>query len=92
MGHQEATWTLNTTNLPTGTQSFRVVASAPTYFDRISTSLGPFGIRGALPPVMKSGSTSGTYTLDNIMGPDPQMVYFEAISSCGLNLGCYSTL
>lgn len=86
MGHQDATWALNTTNLPTGTRSFRVVAAAPTYVDRISTSLGPLGIRGALPPVMKSGSTSATYTLDNIMEPDPQMVYFEAISSATLNL------
>jgi hypothetical protein len=86
MGDTNSTWTVVTTNLPTGTQFFRVVAAAASYVDRISTSLGPLGIRGALPPVMKSGSASATYALDNIMEPDPQMVYFEAISSATLNL------
>ena len=42
-------WTLTTEPVPTGTNSFRVVASAPTYPDQISGPVGPFTIVAGLP-------------------------------------------
>ncbi len=56
-------WNLNTTNVPTGTQYFRVVASAPGYFDSVSAAVGPEIVLG-LPQLSDVGSflltTGGT--------------------------------
>jgi hypothetical protein len=46
MTHVDANWTLNTTDVPTGTQYFRVVASAPGYFDSASGPAGPETVLG----------------------------------------------
>ena len=43
-------WVLNTTDLPTGVRSFRVVASAPYFSDRISLVQGPFNILEGIGP------------------------------------------
>jgi hypothetical protein len=63
MINQDGTWTLDTTNLPVGQQWFRVVASAPTYVDRISPSWGAFNIEAALTPVTITTSGAGNYTI-----------------------------
>jgi len=89
MGDKDATWTLNTTNLPLGQQFFRVVASAPTYFDRISESRGPFNIEAALTTVTKTTSGSGYHTLsldDDSAMQDPVIVYEEAVFNAVLQL------
>jgi hypothetical protein len=86
-----STWALNTTNLPTGNVSFRVIASAPNYIDRDSASLGPFTIQPPLPTVVESSSTGGTYTLDSIMGPTPEQIYFNAVSNAVVKFGCTDT-
>ena len=39
-------WTFNTTNVPTGTQYFRVIAAAPGYFDSASVAEGPVIVLG----------------------------------------------
>jgi hypothetical protein len=83
MGDKDATWTLNTTNLPLGQQFFRVVASAPTYFDRISESRGPFNIEAALTTITKTTSGAGYHVLDLNADSDMQdpalMVYAMAV-------------
>ena len=85
MGHIDATWTLDTTNLPLGQQFFRVVASAPTYVDRISSSLGPFNIKAALTPVTITTSGTGYHVLDLDAPPEMQdpakMVYLTAVDN-----------
>ena len=59
----DGNWTLNTTNVPTGTQYFRVVASAPGYFDSVSAAVGPETVLG-LPQLSDVGffllTTGGT--------------------------------
>ena len=65
-----STWALNATNLPLGDTTFRVVASAPTYFDRISGNSPPFIIEPRLPTKAYSYSSSATYQLDAI---DPRI-------------------
>ena len=87
-----STWALNTTNVPTGSVSFRVIGAALTYVDRTSAALGPFTIEASLPVVKKSSSTGGTYTLDSIVGPNPQMLYFEAVSNAVVRFGCTDTV
>ena len=42
----DGNWTLDTTNVPTGTQYFRVIASAPGYFDSASAAVGPETVLG----------------------------------------------
>ncbi|HZL79584.1 MAG TPA: choice-of-anchor tandem repeat GloVer-containing protein, partial [Candidatus Limnocylindrales bacterium] len=82
MTNSSGNWTLNTTNLPLGQQFFRVVASAPTYVDRISKSLGPFNIEAALTTVTKTNSVAGFHTLSLDDVPemqDPDIVYEEAV-------------
>jgi hypothetical protein len=85
MGHIDATWTLNTTNLPLGQQFFRVVASAPTYFDRNSASVGPFNIEAALIPFTITTSGAGYHVLDLNAPPEMQdpakMVYLTAVAN-----------
>jgi hypothetical protein len=87
-----STWALDTTNVPTGDVMFQVVASALNYVGRISASLGPFTITPPLPPVMESSSTSGTYSLDSIMGPDPQEIFFNAVQAAVVKFGCTDTV
>jgi len=87
-----STWALNTTNVPTGQVSFRVVAFAPNYINRISASLGPFTITPPLPTVTESSSTGGTFTLDSIMGPTPQQIYFKAVQAAVVKFGCVDTV
>jgi serine/threonine protein kinase, bacterial len=87
-----STWALNTTNLPTGQVSFRVIASALDYLDRISATLGPFTIHEPLPTAMNSISTGGSYTLDAYMGPDPQKIYFDAVQAAVVKFGCTDTV
>ena len=43
-------WNLNTTDIPTGTRYFRVVASAPGYFDSASAAVGPEDVLDGLAP------------------------------------------
>ena len=45
-------WSLDTTNVPTGTQYFRVIAAAPGYFDSASVALGPEIVLG--PPQLSA--------------------------------------
>jgi len=85
-------WALNTTNVPTGQASFRVVASAPSYVDRISATLGPFTITAPLPNVTESSATGGTFDLLSIMGPSPDMIYFDAVSNAVVKFGCTDTV
>ena len=91
MVHRDSTWSFTTTNLPTGTQSFRVVASAPNYSDRTSAALGPFAIGGTLPPVRKSNSTSGTYSLASLLEPDPKSVYLQAVEGAFVSYFYFDT-
>lgn len=51
MTHLDANWTLNTTDVPTGDQYFRVVASAPGYADALSTTIiGPITVLAGIAP------------------------------------------
>lgn len=43
-------WVLDTTDVPTGVRSFRVLASAPFFSDRISTLIGPFTVQEGIGP------------------------------------------
>jgi hypothetical protein len=45
-----ADWVLDTTDVPTGVRSFRVLASAPFFSDRISTLIGPFTVQEGIGP------------------------------------------
>jgi len=45
---QGGNWTFNSTDVPVGTQYFRVVASAPGYFDRASAAVGPETVLGGI--------------------------------------------
>ncbi|MHB8523704.1 MAG: hypothetical protein ACYDH9_23520 [Limisphaerales bacterium] len=88
MGQTGSTWILNTTNPPTGSQSFRVVASAPTYIDRISAVVGPFDIQATLPFVTKAVSTSGKYSLLDIPETQsPSEVFLTAVSQATVQFG-----
>lgn len=51
MTHVDANWTLNTTDVPTGDQYFRVIASAPGYGDAFSTVVGPFTVVAGIGPL-----------------------------------------
>jgi hypothetical protein len=88
MGRSGAAWTLNTTNVPTGAQSFRVVASAATYVDRISTAIGRFDIRAPLPIVPKTYSSSGKYSLMDIPEiQSPDEVFGIAVNKAVVDFG-----
>ncbi|MEO8429242.1 MAG: hypothetical protein ABI651_19300 [Verrucomicrobiota bacterium] len=80
MGHLDDIWTLTTADLPAGTQSFRIVASAPGNSDRISSALGPFAIGAPLPVVTKMISGKGqTYSLASLPETqDPTMLIVQA--------------
>ncbi len=81
------TWALYTSDLPTGTVYFRVVASAPNYSDRVSAVLGPFDIGPPLPVVTKTYSTSTTTALDSIPETqNPSQVNIVATNQANLNL------
>jgi hypothetical protein len=86
-----STWALNATNVPIGEISFRGVASAPTYVDRISTDSPTLDIEGLLPVVTKTISAPGRHilSLDDIpemKAPDPLLLYVQAINLATLNL------
>ncbi|HEY1662140.1 MAG TPA: hypothetical protein VGI03_06955 [Verrucomicrobiae bacterium] len=56
-------WFLNTTDVPLGTRYFRVVASAPGYFDSISPAVGPETILNGFAPMGKFlPQTTAPYT------------------------------
>ncbi|HEX3799902.1 MAG TPA: hypothetical protein VH413_14505 [Verrucomicrobiae bacterium] len=50
MTDSDGVWTLNTTDIPTGTRYFRVVASAPGYFDSKSAGVGPETVTQGIEP------------------------------------------
>jgi len=80
MGHAESTWLLITTNLPTGTISFRVVASAPDYADRISGLLGPLTISASWPQITQTFTGHTTYALKDISAaPSAEEIVCEAV-------------
>jgi hypothetical protein len=85
MTQQGSTWTLNTSAVPGGTQAFRVVASAPTFVDRVSNTVGPFDIRPPLPPVSKSYTKSGKYSvLDVSETQSPDEVFLQAVGDANI--------
>jgi hypothetical protein len=80
MGRLDSKWTHSTSDLPLGTNFFRVIASAPTYADRISAVLGPLTIGAPLPRVEISRS-SGSYSLQSISElENPREVYVRAVA------------
>ncbi len=50
MTNQNGTWTLQKTDVPTGTQYFRVVGSAPGYLDYESAAVGPVTVLQGFDP------------------------------------------
>ena len=68
----DGNWTLHTTDVPTGTQYFRVVASAPGYFDSASAAVGPetvlagiaqFGVFNVQPPTPYRSGVSWKFSI-----------------------------
>ena len=89
MTRHGSTWALNSTSVPVGAISFRVVASAPTYVDRTSTVSATYHIEGSLPVVTQTNSDPGYHVLDldaNSAMQDPAAVYVQAIGDATLNL------
>ncbi len=74
-------WMHVTTNLPLGTQYFRVVASALNYADRVSAILGSFTIGPALPVeefVITGGPARYVSELPNVQTPIE--IYMRAVA------------
>ena len=71
----DGTWTLHTSNVPLGTRYFRVVASAPGYFDSVSEPVGPetilngFAPFGNFVPQTTSPYTTGKLWSFNVTQP-----------------------
>lgn len=58
MGHLDASYAFTTSDIPTGHQYFRVVASASGYADRISIVRGPIDVSDPLPKVEDTVSST----------------------------------
>lgn len=87
MGHHESTWTLDTTNVPIGNEFFRIVASAPTYVDRISPVGGPYNIVAKLPDIWITNSVIGFHVKDMDAVAEMQQagtVYAQAVGAASV--------
>jgi hypothetical protein len=74
------TWGVTNSGVPVGHQFFRVVASAPTYEDRISVPVGV--IIGSSRPFVTKGYTSGKYALENVPETqNPVVAFFQNIGT-----------
>lgn len=90
-----STWALNATNVPIGEISFRVVASATNYTDRISAASPTFDIEGQLPVITENNSTPGRKLLsldDDPATQDPAVLLINSISIANSNASTYCTI
>ena len=67
MFNRDGTWSLSTTNVPTGVVYFRAVASAPNYADRFSDTYGVFFIVDSIPDTTAQNlSDKHTYSVQDV--------------------------
>jgi hypothetical protein len=83
MSRQGADWMLKTDVIPTGSQSFRAIASAPGYSDRIGTLVSGLDVLPELKLTMVPSSSGGRHILSLDSLPEtktPGQVFLTAVT------------